>query len=202
MTSSSSDNPGLTPFEDWANAYTRFQAYGHPSELHGSLCGRLALGGRPAQEEWINLVAEHMGLTPEVVAEANESVVLEAPVTTLMELKANDMDFQLLLPDDDYSLAQRLEALTAWVRGFLEGMAVTAGSKLGEAPEEIRELIEDLISISQASAEVDDSESDEHQLLEVSEYVRLGALAVYTEYNPPETPSMFSAEGGSSGTLH
>ncbi len=43
---------------------------------------------------------------------------------TLKQLQSTDMSFQPLLPDDDYAIEQRLEALVAWVRGFLEGMAL------------------------------------------------------------------------------
>jgi uncharacterized protein YgfB (UPF0149 family) len=99
------------------------------------------------------------------------------------------MSFQPLLPDDDYAIEQRLEALTSWVRGFLEGMALSAGQALGEAPDEIRELIEDLVAISQVADDDEPDDESEQQLMEIVEYVRLGALAVFTEFNPPEKPS-------------
>ena len=108
---------------------------------------------------------------------------------TLELLKATDMSFQPLLPDDDYAIEQRLEALTSWVRGFLEGMALSAGQALGEAPDEIRELIEDLVAISQVADDDEPDDESEQQLMEIVEYVRLGALAVFTEFNPPEKPS-------------
>jgi uncharacterized protein YgfB (UPF0149 family) len=98
------------------------------------------------------------------------------------------MSFRPLLPDDDYAIEQRLEALIAWVRGFLEGMALSAGESLGQAPDEIRELIEDLVAISQLSDEEEQGDESEHQLMEIIEYVRLGALSVFTEFNPPEKP--------------
>src|SRR5690554_8039830 len=96
------------------------------------------------------------------------------------------MTFQPLLPDDDYALDQRLEALVAWVRGFLEGMALAAGASLGQAPDEIRELIEDMVAISQLSEDEESDEESEQQLLEITEYIRLGALAVFTEFNRSE----------------
>ncbi|MDX1458318.1 MAG: UPF0149 family protein [Marinobacter sp.] len=188
---SAPDTDKSQAFERWANLFTTHQAFSHPSELHGALCGRLAAGGRLADREWLALVCEHMGL-PEAATEEAESLVsfmAEAYTSTLEGLKAADMSFQPLLPDDDYELAQRLQALSAWIRGFLEGMALEAGSALGSAPTEIRELIEDLVAISQVSEAEDDGEDSEHQLLEITEYVRLGALAVFTEYNPPEPPA-------------
>lgn len=185
-------------FERWANVFTAHNAFSHPSELHGALCGRLAAGSRIEEDEWLAMVCEHMGL-PESSAEEEEGLTVfmsEAYKQTLELLKSADMSFHPLLPDDDYAIDQRLEALVAWVRGFLEGMALSAGESLGEAPDEIRELIEDMVAISQVSEDQDSDEESEQQLVEITEYVRLGALAVFTEFNPPEKP------GSEAPTLH
>ncbi|SDX31312.1 UPF0149 family protein [Marinobacter mobilis] len=178
----------IAEFERWANVFTEHKAFSHPSELHGALCGRLAAGARLQDRDWLTLVCEHMGLA-DTAAEESTSLadfMARAYSDTLATLEAADMSFQPLLPDDDYSLDQRLQALSAWIRGFLEGMALVSGSALGSAPEEIRELIEDLVAISQVSEAEDDSDESEQQLTEITEYVRLGALAVFTEYNAPK----------------
>ena len=185
-------------FERWANVFTAHQAFSHPSELHGALCGRLAAGSRIREPEWLSMVCEHMGL-PEDAAEQSDDLapfMNKAYEQTLALLQAADMSFHPLLPDDDYAIEQRLEALVAWVRGFLEGMALSAGESLGQAPDEIRELIEDLVAISQLSEDEEADEESEQQLLEIIEYVRLGALAVFTEFNAPEKPA------SNSPTLH
>lgn len=185
-------------FERWANVFATHKAFSHPSELHGALCGRLAAGSRLEKGEWLALVCEHMGLPEAAAEDAGELSVFmnEAYEKTLTILKSADMSFHPLLPDDDYALEQRLEALVAWVRGFLEGMALAAGESLGEAPDEIRELIEDLVAISQVSEDQESDQESEQQLVEITEYVRLGALAVFTEFNPPEKP------GPEAPTLH
>jgi len=195
-------------FERWANVFTAHKAFSHPSELHGVLCGRLAAGARSNEQQWLVMVCEHMGLAPE---SADQSADLAPFMTlayrkTLSQLQSSDMSFQPLLPDDDYAIEQRLEALVAWVRGlealvawvrgFLEGMALAVGASLGQAPEEIRELLEDLVAISQLSEDEDSDEESEQQLLEITEYVRLGALAVFTEFNEPDKPA------GHGPTLH
>ena len=185
-------------FERWANVFTAHKAFSHPSELHGVLCGRLAAGARINEPEWLTMVCEHMGL-PESGADDSEDlapIMNRAYEQTLEFLKSADMSFHPLLPDDDYAIEQRLEALVSWVRGFLEGMALAAGEFLGQAPDEIRELIEDLVAISQLSDDEDADDESEQQLLEITEYVRLGALAVFTEFNAPEKPA------SESPTLH
>ncbi|MGO1460748.1 MAG: UPF0149 family protein [Marinobacter sp.] len=178
-------------FERWANVFATHKAYSHPSELHGALCGRLAAGARLEEPEWKYTVCEHMGL-PESTLEDSADLarfMSEAYEQTLASLKSDDMSFHPLLPDDDYVIDQRLEALVAWVRGFLEGMALSAGESLGQAPDEIRELMEDMVAISQVSEDQEPGDEGEQQLLEIVEYIRLGALAVFTEFNPPEKPA-------------
>ncbi|KAA1175708.1 UPF0149 family protein [Marinobacter salinexigens] len=176
-------------FERWANVFTAHKAFSHPSELHGVLCGRLAAGSRIEEPEWLTMVCEHMGLPDTAIDESADLAPFmnKAYEQTLDLLKAADMSFHPLLPDDDYAIEQRLEALVAWVRGFLEGMALAAGESLGQAPDEIRELIEDMVAISQLSEDEEADEESEQQLLEITEYIRLGALAVFTEFNAPET---------------
>lgn len=183
-------NSQAVAFEQWANVFTAHKAFSHPSELHGALCGRLAAGARIQQSDWLGLVCEHMGLPPTGGEDSTQlhDFMVNAYDLALEQLKSADMSFTPLLPDDDYAIEQRLEALIAWVRGFLEGMALAAGESLGQAPDEIRELIEDLVAISQLSDEEQQDDENEQQLMEIIEYVRLGALSVFTEFNPPEKP--------------
>ncbi len=178
-------------FERWANVFTAHKAFSHPSELHGVLCGRLAAGARIQEPEWLTMVCEHMGLPGSAAEESDDLAPFmnRAYDQTLALLKSADMSFHPLLPDDDYAIEHRLEALVAWVRGFLEGMALSAGEALGQAPDEIRELIEDMVAISQLSEDEEADEESEQQLLEITEYIRLGALAVFTEFNAPEQPA-------------
>jgi len=53
-----------------------------------------------------------------------------------------------------------------------------------------------MVAISQLSEDEEADEESEQQLLEITEYVRLGALAVFTEFNAPEKPA------SNSPTLH
>lgn len=186
MTENTSTSP--QDFETWANIYATHKAFSHPSELHGALCGRLSAGGRLKPDDWLALVCEQMGVAPES-ADASSALadfMSEAYDQTLSQLQAlTDLTFSPLLPDDDYALDQRLQALSAWVRGFLEGMAVMASRELGEASGDIRELVEDLVAISQVSESEADSEEGEQQYIEIMEYVRVGTMTVFTEFNPP-----------------
>ncbi|WP_148864284.1 UPF0149 family protein [Marinobacter fonticola] len=191
MTDHISQAPALDDFETWANFFTSYKAFSHPAELHGGLCGRLAAGGRLKTEEWRSLACEQMGVAPDVAQGSDELATFLDTVydVTLAAMQSSDLGFRPLLPDDEYTLDQRLQALSAWVRGFLEGMAVMASRELGEATGEVREVVEDMVSISQVAQGEEDSEEGEQQFNEIMEYVRVGALTVFTEFNPPVPPA-------------
>lgn len=186
---------------DWlANFYASQGAINHPCELHGLLIGRLAGGERLNADEWLKLVVEHMGL--EQLVQDDKS---ERALTNLVELYSNNvqqledmaMGFSLVLPDDEFILTQRVEALGMWVRGFLEGLALAAKGQLKTADADIQELLRDLVAISQIDDQAEDSEDAEKEINEIIEYVRIGVVTVFSEFNGQEEP-----DEDQSKTLH
>lgn len=180
---------GTDNFETWANLYVRHGAFNHPSELHGALTGQLATGQRLTEARWDTLAAEHLGTESFLPAEAGHpdarSFLASVYDEVLAGLQSEQMNFQLLLPEDEAPMGERLFALSAWVRGFLEGMARAGGERLAGAPEEVRELIEDFVAISQVEDDIDEEEEEDNeaQWVEVSEFVRVGAMTVFAEFN-------------------
>jgi uncharacterized protein len=97
------------------------------------------------------------------------------------QLESPDFSFDLLLPPDDAGLEQRVEALAHWCRGFLFGLGssgLTEGGLVGDC----RELMSDMEHISRVRPDIDSTdEESEFALMEITEYVRIGALSIYQE---------------------
>lgn len=173
---------------DWlANIYTSHSAINHPSELHGLLIGHLAGGQRFKPQQWLDLVLDHMGAEE---FDLSRQVHLKEDLGEFCESVDQDIaqdsaSLELLLPDEDYALSERAEALTIWVRGFLEGIAIAANDALGKVEDDLQELLRDLVNISQMDARVEASEQGEKELFEVCEYVKVAALNLYAEFNQP-----------------
>lgn len=173
---------------DWlANVYTTQGAINHPSELHGLLLGHLAAGARFDNTEWLGMVLEHMGIEQLDMTRqpglADDLAGLYEHVD--QEIEQDSSAFALLLPDDDYALTERLEALALWVRGFLEGIALSAQEQLAKVDDELQEMLRDLVQISQLDERVSTSEDAEREFFEICEYVRIGVLNLYAEFNAP-----------------
>ncbi len=173
---------------DWlANVYNSHGAINHPSELHGLLLGQLAGGQRLDEQSWLAMVIEHMGV--EQLDTEKQPGVLD-DLNSLyehvdQEIEQDSSSFVLFLPDDEYALTERLEALALWVRGFLEGIALAANEELAKVDEELQEILRDLIQISQLDERVSANESAEREFFEICEYVRIGVLNLYAEFNEP-----------------
>jgi len=174
----------VTRFELLANVYSRYGAINHPSELHGLLVGRLSGGKRPTKAQWQNEVIEHMGVELQGdEQDLNPQLLAEIADETLSQLQSSSFEFELLLPDDDYSLPERIESLGSWVRGYLEGIALSAGSNLMQLNAELQELLRDLVAITQIDEDVEENEDGEKEWMEIAEFVRIAVLTLFAELN-------------------
>jgi hypothetical protein len=191
---------------DWlANIYNSHGAINHPSELHGIMVGEIVGGLRRTASDWLNQVLEHMGvesLDNERYANVTEDL-LGFYAHSLEDIDKDSSSFVLLLPDDDYELSERIESLILWVRGFLEGIAISASDRLQTMDSELQEILKDFVEICQIDTRVEQDESGEKEFFEISEYIRIGVLNLYAELNAPaaDPESKISLEP-SSPTLH
>lgn len=103
---------------DWlANVYNRQGAINHPSERHGLLLGEITGGIKRTANDFLAQVLEHMGVDElNVAAQANVVEDLLAFYSQVSEgIDKDSSSFTLLLPDDDYVLSERLEAMVLWL---------------------------------------------------------------------------------------
>lgn len=144
-------------------------------ELHGALCGWLSAGGRDAPD-WIGAVLADAGTAPESPGGA----LARLREATSSQLDSRDFELELLLPDEQASLAERSGALFAWCRGFLGGFGLAAGPD-PKLSEDCREALADLGRFAAAVPQDDGDEEDEQALVEIEEFVRVAALLLHGE---------------------
>ncbi|WP_164880940.1 UPF0149 family protein [Aestuariirhabdus litorea] len=180
-------------FDELCNLFVELESCNAPAELHGMICGQLAAGKRLSANDWIALAVEQMQLS-ELPDDAR--ALLQALYDqTLKQLLAGEYGLRLLLPDEEEELQVRAEALGQWCHGFLSGFGL-AGQGVESLSEAVVEILRDLAEIAQVQLDLEESEENEVSLMEVSEYVRMGALVVFADCNPsvpvsqPPTPSL------------
>jgi len=157
-----------------------------PSELHGLFCGHLAAGARSQPDALLRSACELMDID-QLSEESSKVGVLALYQVALAQLQSTDMSFQLLLPDDESALSERVQMLGAWCTGFLSGFGLQGSHSNSSMSKETRETLQDLGQIAQIEADIDDTEENEADMMEVQEYVRMACLMLFTECNtPPE----------------
>ena len=164
------------------------------SEAHGTLCGMLCAQGSTDAAQWMLHVLGERDEGSQALREVGEKL-LKIHQMSVEQMNDSNIEFELMLPDDDDDLEDRVEALGVWCQGFVYGLALGGIKEDTELPENSKELIQDILEISRAGyvadeeadiaiAEENANEEDEVAFMEVSEYVRMGILLVYEELQP------------------
>ena len=151
------------------------------AECHGFLCGYLCVRSQVEDtvlKECLMAELEENDLAPQCMEELS---LLSRSVSE--QISSANFKLELLLPGDDMSLADRSAALTEWCEGFLGGLGTAGMTDFDLLSFECRELIQDLYKICRLDpASIrDSSEEDEAALMELIEYVRMGAMLVHDE---------------------
>lgn len=162
------------------------------SELHGSLCGYLAGGGLLGRVSLLSALQLDGDITQPSAADQALLDKLASQCET--ELADPEMGFEPLLPADDRPLTERADAMVDWCRGFLGGFGLAGTSAHAQLSDEAQEVLRDLGTIAASSFDFDNEDEDEDALIEVQEFVRIGALLLHAEC---------TAHGrAASGTVH
>ncbi|MDH1629952.1 YecA family protein [Pseudomonas mosselii] len=155
-----------------------------PAELHGLLIGRSCAGAGFDADAWLADAAQLLETEPGDTVR-NALVGLQEMVKA--ELTGEDVAIVLLLPSDDAALADRATALGQWCQGFITGFGLNAGGK--DLSTDAKEVLQDLVAISQVQEALEESEDGESDYMEVMEYLRVAPLLLYTELAKPQAPA-------------
>jgi uncharacterized protein YgfB (UPF0149 family) len=162
-----------------ADTLTRLRVGVSASDLHGSLTGFLCAGGTTSAEAWPDALA----------LEVDAGGTADAAFPLLFrhcreQLEDAELGFEPLLPGEETAIAERAEALVEWCRGFLGGLGLagTAGGR-GRLSAEADEIVQDFGTIAASRFDYAGEEEDETALSEVLEFVRVGVLLLYSEFD-------------------
>jgi len=170
------------------DALARAQTSMDPSDCHGLLAGLICAAGFADPRLWMAEVFEDYNPKDKPQAEAFR-LVQALYEDELARMNSPDLDFTLLLPDDEDALRDRVASLGSWCGGFLSGLGLGGVKEQAQLPEEISELIDDFAQISRVDFDLDSPDEEEQAAFEeVVEYVRIGVLFVNEELQPSKAP--------------
>ncbi|GLS24906.1 UPF0149 family protein [Marinibactrum halimedae] len=175
-----SDSSSIIDFDSLCDLLAPLNVINSPAELHGFLCGKLTGGAQLSHSQWLEKAWELLDAVETPTDEASNALV-ELFETTQQQLQGNDFRLQLLVPDDDTDMSQRLMALGQWTYGFLTGLGNSGLAGTSQLSPEVAEGMRDLAAIAQINDSSDPEETDENDYNEVLEYVRVVVLNMYEE---------------------
>jgi uncharacterized protein YgfB (UPF0149 family) len=169
-------------FREIATVLERAGSQVLPAEGHGCLCGALCTTPDYTVERWL----DELVTVDELEGEAAQIGPLKALFAeTQNALRGDQMEFQLLLPDDDEPLERRVTALAQWCQGFLYGFGTGKPVRKEVLKGKIDEILRDLTHISRATVDVGAAdEEEEASYTELVEYLRVGVQLIHDELAP------------------
>ncbi len=178
-------------YDELTNLYARMGITAGASETHGIVTG-LVCGGaaRDSVRDALYLVAGSQRL-PDNTAEAVSQILVELYDATVRSFNNDRFDYELVLPDDENSIVERIDAVAAWCQGFVLGLLQNEDISIEKLDEDSAEIVRDIMAIAEVESlneMVNDdghAQSDEHSLTEIEQYLRVGAQLVFEELNPP-----------------
>ena len=173
----------LPEYQEVTNALRKINALSEASEAHALLCALFTGGAEVRIEAWMDsLMAEPIEVG-DVIAQSALELLSQMYQSTKAHFLADDLYFDLLLPNDDEKFYKRIDALAMWCQGFLSGLGLmeidyTKGST------EVQEAIVDLVDMSrlQYDDEVTGQEDEEKAYAELVEYTKVSILLIHSEF--------------------
>jgi|TARA_B110000503_G_scaffold15996_1_gene22666 uncharacterized protein len=171
-------------YDEIADAFIRANLIGSPAELHGFLCGEIS-GREFFSEDFLaTTVAGFLDIQPERVEDLGDTLI-DLYRFSVDQINSTDFQFSPLLPDDDFSLNERLVSLSEWCQGFLYGLGNVRSSLKKESLGNTAEALNDLVSISnvQLLDERDGGDDDDNEAsyIELVEYIRVAVATICGE---------------------
>jgi len=179
-----------TDYVEFERLLSHARALTDAAEAHGTLAGALCAADIYRLEDWLGEILPE-GTTDLLSAESLRGVY----ELTARELRAGEMSFEMLLPEDDRPLDERATALGLWCQGFLYGLGTSPIRDLSGLGGDAGDIVRDLTEITQVGVDKKESlESNEAAYAELVEFVRVGVQLLFEELAQFRSPPPSTTE--------
>ncbi|NNJ93004.1 MAG: UPF0149 family protein [Gammaproteobacteria bacterium] len=174
----------MTENEEHSDAYQELQhklttanASADAAEVHGVICGVIS-SNQELPVYWFGELFDQAEEGDLLVADCRSEV--EGLYTnTIRQIEDAGLGMQLLLPDDENSLATRAQAVSQWCQGFLYGMGLSGDAFEQQLSDEAKEALEDIASFTRMDVGgIEESEEEEDALVEITEFIWVASMLI------------------------
>jgi len=154
----------------------------NPSELHGMLCGLMAAGDTNPAIHWLSDCLDISPIVGDLLVNECLMALKELAERTQVAIDSEDEELHPLLVDDDAPIQQRAQSITDWCEGFNVGMGFALPQPKQPFSRQVTEAITSLSDITRMDVdELEESEENDNALMEVSEFLWVATMLIYTE---------------------
>jgi len=177
----------MIPYKPFADHLKSIGVLASPSELHAQASAVLCVNQATSFEFWLQqMINEYCVENPQ---DDNFKMVMSAVFEYAKEkLGKDDYSYELLLPQDNSSLADRVAVLSEWVATFLSALG-TAGMVETNLSKEGAEFMRDMEQIARIENDTEEVTGEELDFVEITEYVRTGVMMLFIELNVSRVPT-------------
>lgn len=181
-------------YDRWSASLDNAFVMATAAELHGLISGLLSAGLTPNAKNLLPVLYDFLN-DGQAVPAALKADIQQLIDSTAASLAQGDYSFTLLLPSDDDSLAERVEAMVEWAQAFLVGFAVQQ-TDLSLVSADVREAIEQLTEVTKVdihtSGDASAAENEEAYYM-VLDHIRMMVFCCFNEvgqkYPEPVAPN-------------
>lgn len=166
-------------YDELQQTMNKLDAQISAAEAHGLLVGMFCMS--PGMQDAVWQAALLDSLDCSKPSKKQLGVFSKVAAQIVADFRQQDFTLNLLLPNDDLELRQRVVALGDWCRGYLSGLGLVGLTGEDLKNEVIKELVHDLSQIAHVDMQTDSSEEDEHNYMELVEYLRIAVQNIQFE---------------------
>lgn len=149
------------------------------AEAHGMATGLLCANSKLDSHHWLKELLE----VHSDIDEEQRAILKRLFEGTRQLLTSNDdFEFDLLLPDEEEPLTERIIALKNWCQGFLFGIGSL--SQQSNYSRDAQDILKDIAEFTKLDTNTEPDEEDEMALMELTEYLRSAVLLLRDELQP------------------
>lgn len=172
----------MIPYQAFATHLQKISVLASPAELHAHAVGFLCVNKQYDPQQW-----QHTAMQDYCVESTDSNSINDIFSAVFDHAKAHlDKDnnsFELLLPNENSSMSERLSILSDWINTFLAALGLAGMSATSQLSEECTEFIADLNKIARVEKDAEEIEGEELDFMEITEYIRTGVMMLYLELN-------------------
>ena len=169
----------MLAFADFSHILAQADVPTNPSEVHGILSGLVCIGHKLDGKFWFDAILNTLGGKSLVY---NRELLIDLYDATCRQLSGLEYDFQLLLPNEVNSFAERAVALSRWCKGFTYGLEIADASFPERLSEEVLDAIRCIAEVGKLDfSDIEVSDSDKTAYQSVVDFVRTSVIMMYAE---------------------